>query len=220
MRVRVRLFAGTREAAGVPHVELDLPEGARVADVWPRLIAASPQLARYQGHALMAVDGAIASESAPLRAGAVVALLPPVSGGAVQEGPFSLDDISARLRKDGAGAVVAFVGIVRPTSAEAPGAKVERLHFEAYAEMAARELDRVKAEAIAKFALIDCIIVHRIGTLPVGEPIVAVATSAAHRRAAFEAATWVMDELKASVPIWKQEQDASGATRWVNDVRR
>ena len=218
MRVRVRFFAGTRDAVGAAQMTLEVPAEARVSDVWASLVARHPALARYAGHALLAVDGALVPHTAAVRDGAEVAVMPPVSGGAVQEAAFSLDEVVAGLRTDGAGAVVAFTGLVRETSGEQPGARVERLEFEAYAEMAEREIARLRDAAISKFGLVDCAVVHRIGALAVGEPIVAVATSAAHRQAAFEAAAWLMDELKTSVPIWKREVSAEGATWWVNDV--
>jgi molybdopterin synthase catalytic subunit len=210
VNVRVRFFAGTRDAVGAPAVDLDLPEGSRVEDAFAAVCARHPGLARYRGHALLALDGAFVPPTTPLRAGATVAVMPPVSGGSLQEEPFSIDALTAQLRREGAGAIVAFVGVVRGDEG------VSRLRFEAYAEMAEREIEAVRREAIAKFGLLDCLVRHRVAELAVGEPIVSVATSAAHRREAFEAAAWVMDELKTRVPIWKQEQGAAGAF-WVND---
>lgn len=211
MRLRVRLFAGTREAVGAAALDVEVAEGARVDDIMAQLCAAHPRLAPYRAHVLYALDGAFVAPTAPLR-GKELAIMPPVSGGAgaLQEGPFSLDAMIAELERAGAGAVVGFVGYVRGDEG------VERLRFEAYAPMAEREIETLRAEAMAKFQLTGCRIVHRVATLAVGEPIVAVATAAAHRRAAFEAAAWVMDELKTRVPIWKAEEGAGGA-RWIND---
>lgn len=81
MEVRVRLFAGTRDAVGAPAVDLDLPAGARVEDAVSLLCARHPRLARYRPHVLVALDGAFVGVDAPLRAGAELALMPPVSGG-------------------------------------------------------------------------------------------------------------------------------------------
>ena len=222
MRVRVRLFAGTRDAVGSPSVDLDLPPGSSVADLVRELCARHPRLEGYRPHALVALDGAFVPASAPLREGSEVAFMPPVSGGsesALVEGPLSLDELVGRLERRGAGAVVAFLGQVRESSREAPGAPVERLRFEAYAPLAESEIARLREEATQKFGLTGCLVRHRLGVLPVGEPIVAVATAAPHRLAAFEAAQWLMDELKRSVPIWKREEGPSGA-RWVNDPTR
>jgi molybdopterin synthase catalytic subunit len=174
-----------------------------------------PRLSSYRAHALYALDGTFVPVTQPVRAGAVVAIMPPVSGGAgapaLQEAPFSIDALVAELDKAGAGAVVAFVGYVRGDEG------VARLRFEAYAEMAEREIATLRDEATRKFGLAGCLVRHRVATLVVGEPIVAVVTSAAHRRAAFEAATWIMDELKTRVPVWKAEEADAGRARWVND---
>jgi MoaE-MoaD fusion protein len=224
VRVRVRLFAGTREAVGAGELRLDVAEGARVADVVALLCAQHPRLAAYRAAMLLAVDGAFAAPDAPLREGAEVAIMPPVSGGqgdvAIADAPLRLDPLVAALETRSAGAVVGFLGLVRPTSGERPGARVERLHFEAHEALALAEMARVRAEAIAKFGLADLLIRHRVGDLARGEPIVAVVAAAPHRRAAFDAAMWAMDELKTRVPIWKQEIDADGATAWVNDPGR
>ena len=230
MRVRVRLFAGTRDAVGAAAVELELAEDARIEDALAALCARHPRLAAYRPHALYAVDGRFVPTTEPLRAGAELAIMPPVSGGAgaseasegadaaadassgraLQEGPFSIDALVAALERDGAGAVVAFVGYVRGDEG------VTRLRFEAYAEMADREIAALADAARAKFQLTGVLVRHRIATLAVGEPIVAVVTAAAHRRDAFEAAAWLMDELKTRVPIWKSEEGVAGA-RWIND---
>lgn len=216
MRVRVRLFAGTREAVGSGAVELDLAEGARVSDAFDALCARHPRLAPYRPHALLAVDGAFVPPTTLLRAGAELAIMPPVSGGSaphfLQEDAFSLDALVAEVERRTAGAVVAFVGYVRGDHG------VSQLRFEAYEAMAEREIAQLVEQATSKFALTGCIVRHRVATLGVGEPIVAVVTAAAHRRAAFEAAMWIMDELKARVPIWKAEEGpGSASARWVND---
>lgn len=210
MRVRVRLFAGTRDAVGLSALDIDVPEGACVDDVVTRVCDAHPRLTPYRPHVLLALDGEFVTPAAAVRAGSELALMPPVSGGSLPSGPFSLDALHEELGRTGAGATVVFVGHVRGDGG------THRLRFEAYETMAERELEAVRREAIAKFALVDCIVRHRIATLAVGEPIVAVATAAAHRREAFEAAQWIMDEIKARVPIWKAEEATDGA-RWVND---
>lgn len=206
MRIRVRFFAGTRDASGVASLDLDAPDSSSVADVLDRLEAMHPRLKPYRDFALFAVDGEFVAPSA--RAGRELAIMPPVSGGM---GMITRDPLVAPSVKSAeAGAVVTFFGHVRPPAVT--------LHFEAFDELAERELERVRAEAVAKFGLVDCAIRHRVGDVQLGEPIVAVVASARHRREAFEAASWVMDELKSRVPIWKKELDADGSSRWVNDV--
>lgn len=93
MRIRVRLFAGTRDAVGAGALDVELPEGARVEDVFALLCARHPRLAAYRGHALLALDGALVPPSAPVRDGSELALMPPVSGGC---SPFTTGTRGAR----------------------------------------------------------------------------------------------------------------------------
>jgi molybdopterin synthase catalytic subunit len=101
-----------------------------------------------------------------------------------------------------AGAVATFTGTTRNTF---DGKAVERLEYEAYVPMAMAKLDQLCQEALRKWPLIKITVAHRIGTVGVGEPSVLIAASSAHRRAALEAVHWAIDELKATVPIWKKE---------------
>ena len=110
------------------------------------------------------------------------------------------------------GAVNVFLGTTRNHHA---GRRVQTLEYEAYDRMALAALGRLELAAIERFGLGHCRIVHRLGEVPVGEASVAVVTSAHHRAAAFDAARWVMDELKRSVPIWKKERFADGDAEWV-----
>jgi molybdopterin synthase catalytic subunit len=111
------------------------------------------------------------------------------------------------------GAVNLFLGTTRDHH---EGRRVVRLEYEAYERMALAALDALEREACARFRLGACIIVHRLGPVPVTEASVAVVTSAPHRAAAFDAARWVMDELKRSVTIWKKEYFSEGGSEWVS----
>jgi len=112
-----------------------------------------------------------------------------------------------------AGATVLFVGTTRSLS---DGVVTQQLEYEAYEPMAAGTLVSLRDAAIVRFGLIDCHVVHRLGLVKVGETSVAIATSAAHRREAFEAAQWLMEQIKHEVPIWKCEQSADGSRAWVH----
>lgn len=109
--------------------------------------------------------------------------------------PAVLDSV----RRDDAGAVVLFLGSVR----EEPG--LSALDYEVYVPMAKRVLSDLADRARAKFGVLEMSIVHRVGRVPVGRDSVAIACAAAHRRPAFEACAWAMDEVKRIVPIWKSE---------------
>lgn len=128
----------------------------------------------------------------------------------VQTAPFVLADELAGLEA-GAGAVVSFTGIVRDDSGQ-----LAALEIEHYPGMTERALTDYGTEAAARFSLSGWRIVHRHGRLLVGEPIMMVATAARHRRAAFEAADYLMDWLKSRAPFWKREIDSTGAARWVD----
>ena len=111
-----------------------------------------------------------------------------------------------------AGATVLFLGTVRGDTA---GRGTLRLEYEAYREMAVVKLAELEAEARRRWGLLGCVLIHRVGTLQPGETSVAVAVSAAHRDAAFEAGRWLIDTLKATVPLWKCEHWDDGSREWV-----
>ena len=112
-----------------------------------------------------------------------------------------------------AGATVLFLGTTRRRTG---AAVTERLEYEAHPTMAAGLLERLRERACEWFSLSGCGIVHRLGVVAVGEASVAVATASAHRREAFAAAEWVMEEIKRNVPIWKCDESAEGGRRWVH----
>ena len=207
MTVRIRLFAMLRERAGRDELELELPEGARVADA----LAALDHLAGGLS-LVLAVNREYASADAVLHAGDELALIPPVSGGSAQPHarvtaePLSLDSVTALVRDPRAGAVVTFQGVTR---------EVDHLDYEAYAEMAVEAMRTILAAAIDRHGLCAAAAEHRVGTVPLSEPSVVVAVSAPHRGEAFAGAREVIDALKASAPIWKKEVEVGGEERWV-----
>jgi len=201
MTISVRLFAVLRERAGRERVELELADGATVDDA----VAALGKQAGLDGllEALpvaMAVNREYASGATELRPGDELALIPPVSGGAVEvharisAEPLSLERVAALVVRPGAGAVVTFEGVTRA---------VERLEYEAYAEMAEERIGAILA---------DCCKRHRLEAL--SEPSVIVAVAAAHREEAFAGAREAIDRIKAEAPIWKREV-SEGESRWV-----
>lgn len=214
MQVTVRLFAALRERAGRGAIDLDLPDGATAADVWPGLALGDepPGLA-------VAVNQAYAGRDTVLADGDEVALIPPVSGGAVSDDvlvalsaePLDLGSVAARVADPGAGAVATFTGTVRDSSRGRP---VSWLEYEAYEPMARAELERIAREAAGRNGCLRVAVAHRTGRVGLGEPSVIVAVSAAHRAAALTACREVIDELKRTVPIWKKERYADGE-EWI-----
>ena len=112
------------------------------------------------------------------------------------------------------GAVASFVGIARGEGGEATA-----LELEAYPGFTEAEIGKMAAAASKRFSLDDVLVIHRHGAIAPGEPIVMVATAAAHRREAFEACDYLMDYLKSRAPFWKKEHGRGGA-RWVEPTQR
>jgi molybdopterin synthase catalytic subunit len=215
MTVTVLLFAILRERAGSDSVEIDLPEGATVADAFERL-GDAPGLGELVGSRSlrMAVNREYASAGTAIQPGDELALIPPISGGApeariharVTDQGLSAERLSAWVGDPGAGAIVTFQGVTR---------EVASLDYEAYREMAETRIAAILADCAERHGLLAAAAEHRVGRVPRGGPGVVVAVAAAHREEAFEGAREAIDRIKAEAPIWKRELDASGEGAWV-----
>lgn len=199
MEIRLKLFAGLRERAGTDELSLELPEGARVADALDQLHWLTQDIP-----VVMAINLDYADAEAELHAEDELALIPPVSGGAVAavharvvSRPLSADQLQKLVRDPRAGAVVTFMGVTR---------EVPALDYEAYAEMAERQLEAIVAAAIAQHGLCAAAVEHRVGRVALSEASVIVAASAPHRSEAFAGARQIIDQVKALAPIWKREE--------------
>ena len=123
------------------------------------------------------------------------------------------DRVVECVRSTASGAIVLFLGTAREFT---QNRQTSQLAYEAYAEMAERELAKLAEQAANRWPIDRCRIEHRLGRVELGETCVAVALSTPHRQEAFAAAQWIMDELKRTVPIWKQEQWSDGSQDWVH----
>jgi molybdopterin synthase catalytic subunit len=126
----------------------------------------------------------------------------------IVDAPITSDEIVTAMKAGSDGAVCMFDGIVRNNTR---GRKTLYLDYEAYREMALAQMKALAEEAIAKHAVRDVAVVHRLGRLVVGETSVLIVVASAHRGAAFDACRWLIDTLKKTVPIWKKEQFVDGA---------
>jgi len=117
------------------------------------------------------------------------------------------------LRSEDCGATVLFLGTTRRLT---DARLTETLTYTAYEEMARQQLSRLRDQALARWSIKRCVLVHRLGEVPVGEASVAVAVASPHRRDAFEAAQWLIDTLKQVVPVWKKEHWKDQAPQWVH----
>ena len=126
--------------------------------------------------------------------------------------PLDVADISASIADPGSGASVVFTGTARD---HAPGkTDVTHLDYEAYPEQVEAKIAEIVADARERWPIMHVAVAHRTGRVNVGEPSVVVAVSSAHRRDAFEAARFIIDELKERAPIWKKEHWSGGA-EWI-----
>jgi molybdopterin synthase catalytic subunit len=203
--VTVRLFAGLRERAGWSQKEIDAD---RVSDVWGALdLGTEPEGLLY------AVNKEYAPLDQELAEGDVVALIPPVSGGAfvLTEEPVSLDDVVREVATEEAGAIATFSGTARRHSR---GRVVLYLDYEGYEGMAEEMMARLAAALKERYDLHEIAIHHRVGRVELGEPSVVIAVSASHRADALGACKDAIDILKVEVPLWKKEV-YEGGEEWI-----
>lgn len=131
----------------------------------------------------------------------------------VTDAPLDLAPLLAETEDDACGALVIFSGIVRNTN---NGRPVSGMTYDAHVALAERVLAEIEAEALARFAVRHCRIVHRIGALALGDVSIYIVVRAAHRAEAFDAARYAIDQVKARAPIWKEEHYTDGASRYLD----
>ena len=225
MRVRVLSFGVLKDRLGAAPATVELPEGASVADLLEHLSEPANDLAPALRGIAVSVNAEYATAAHVLCEGDEVGLLPPVSGGAsrsanpLDEGegeptvialtrePIAAEQLVAAAKRGEDGAVVVFDGIVRNNTR---GRRTLHLDYEAYEEMALKQMNELAEKALENFAVRHVTILHRLGRLVVGETSVLVIVASAHRGAAFEACRWLIDTLKKTVPIWKKETFVDG----------
>jgi molybdopterin synthase catalytic subunit len=215
--VTVRLFASLREHAGTNTLQLELDDGATVADAIVALrggaLAGLPENAPF----VTAVAREYVKPDHELASGDELALVPPVSGGApepaaavrladVVDETIDVEAVRRSVADPATGATVVFMGTTR---------EVPSLEYEAYVDMAREQIAQIAARVVAEHGCVAVACVHRVGIVPLGDPSVVVAASAAHRGEAFDGARALLDAVKAQAPIWKKEHYADGDAAWV-----
>ena len=215
MRVQVLFFGVLKDIVGRPSEALELDEGATVGDVLQHYESRIPKLGQVLPSVALSVNQHYAGPGAVLREGDEVALLPPVSGGlpavsraAIVREPIDTQKILGQIKRPEDGAAIAFEGIVRNNT---KGRQTLYLDYEAYEDMALKQMEGLAEEALERFQVRDVALVHRLGRLQIGETSVLIVVASAHRGAAYEASRWLIDTLKRTVPIWKKEYFVDGA---------
>ena len=216
MQIRVLFFGMLKDVAGRDSESVSLSDTATVADLLRHYEERVPKLKPYLKSSAIAVNQEFAGATQCLRENDEVGLLPPVSGGSGKPEPLISivherivpHDIVPKLEKPEDGAIVIFDGVVRNHSR---GRRTLYLVYEAYEEMALKQLRVLADEAIQQFAIRNIAVVHRVGRIEIGESSVLIAVYSAHRAAAFDACRFLIDTLKKTVPIWKKEYFEDGA---------
>jgi len=216
MQIRVLFFGMLKDLAGRASDSLSLPEDATLGDVLRHYHQAIPQ--DLIASLAMSVNQEYAGPDVRLKPGDEVALLPPVSGGspgsgnsrhaAIVSGAIDTASLLKAIKQPEDGAAVVFEGIVRNNTR---GRRTLYLDYEAYEEMALKQMEELAERALVDFKIRDVAIVHRLGRLEIGETSVLIVVASAHRAAAFDACRWLIDTLKRTVPIWKKEYFDDGA---------
>jgi len=224
MQVRVLFFGVLKDLAGQAADSLSLPESATLGDVLAHYETRIPRLRSLSSALAMSINQEYARPESRLHPGDEIALLPPVSGGlpdgALDPPPghaswvkivrerIDTQALLAKIKCPADGAVVVFEGVVRDNSR---GRRTLFLDYEAYEEMALKQMSGLVEQAVEQFRVREIAIVHRIGRLQIGETSVAIMVASGHRVAAFDACRWLIDTLKRTVPIWKKEHFEDGA---------
>jgi molybdopterin synthase catalytic subunit len=228
MKVRVLFFGLLKDVTGCAEEGLEIPDGARLEQVFRHYSARYPKIGEMAGSIVMARNREFAALSTPVNDGDEVAFLPPVSGGAspwtheiadpaghffaLTRQPIDTRALTDLVRRDADGAVIAFEGVVRNNT---KGRPTLYLDYECYEAMAIRKIAEIGCEIAASMPIGRIAMVHRLGRMEIGETSVAIVVSAPHRKPAFEAALEGINRLKKLVPIWKKEHFADGEV-WVD----
>jgi molybdopterin converting factor subunit 1 len=215
MQVTVLFFGMLKDLAGRGRESLSLSDNATLSDVLHHYDEQIPRLKDFAASIAMSVNQEYVGPDTKLNPGDEIALLPPVSGGTLNSSRCVLvreaiepRTIVGEIKHPEDGAVVVFDGAVRNNTR---GRRTLYLDYEAYEEMALKQMEELAAQALTQFQVRDVAIIHRLGRIEIGETSVLIVVASAHRAAAFEACRWLIDTLKRTVPIWKKEYFEDGA---------
>lgn len=225
MKIHVKYFATLRDRAGRRQEEVEVSEGATVADLKEMLGAREERMKEALQSCLVSINQEYAFDGDALGEGDEIAIFPPVSGGSGEELPtqfriteqeLDLNRVLADLILPTSGAACVFSGVVRAETTRGEPRRTDHLEYEAYREMAEAKMRQVADEIRGQWREVEGIaIVQRIGRLEPGTPTVLIACTAAHRDSGvFEAARYGIDRLKEIVPIWKKEVGPDGE-QWI-----
>ena len=227
MRAKVLFFGMLKDIAGRAEDHLELTSPGTLGSVFDHYATEFPRLRQMASSIVLARNQEFGNRSTTVADGDEVAFLPPVSGGsgrytheiedqpghffALTREPIEAAGIARRLLRGEDGAFVNFEGVVRNNT---KGRATKFLDYECYEAMAIKTMAEIGRDIVRNWAIGRIAMVHRLGTMQIGETSVAVVVTAPHRKPAFEAALEGINRLKRLVPIWKKEHFADGEV-WV-----
>lgn len=226
IEVRCLYFASLKDAAGTGSEVIPLQVPATVQSLLAQIETLHPHLEKYRGRYKVAVQQEMAELTQALHAGDEVALIPPVSGGSpadsvrLQAAALDAEEALRHVSRKDCGAVVLFLGTVRDFAQSEGSPEVQLIDYSAYESMAEKDMHGLVREVREITPTLGGVALwHRTGHVQAGEASVAVAVSSRHRSEAFTASRWLIDELKARVPIWKKEIGPTGEVWLEGDAR-
>jgi len=224
MQLRILFFGMLKDLAGRGSDLLNLPEHATLGDVFSHYEELIPRLGKLAPSIAISINQEFAEPDSKLKEGDEIAFLPPVSGGlegfesekvamdqrhsSIVRKKIDTQAVLDKIKQPADGAAVIFEGVVRDNTR---GRRTLYLDYEAYEEMALKQMDSLAEQALQQFPIRDVAMVHRLGRLEIGDTSVLIVVASAHRAAAFDACRWLIDTLKRTVPIWKKEYFEDGA---------
>lgn len=227
MQIKLLFFASIKDIVGARQMDVDVPDGATIKDVFDGLESKYPRIAPYRSIVLTSVNEEYKDQATPVSEGDEVAFFPPVSGGSTElssieaeypreiyritREPIDAREIAKLLLRPAAGALCIFEGVVRNNS---KGKTTRYLEYEAYETMALAKMEEIGGFVRGAWEIEAVGIIHRLGHMDIGETSVAIIVTSAHRRASFDACEYAIDRLKKVVPIWKKEFFEDGEV-WV-----
>ncbi len=210
MKIRVRLFAAFKELLGKNELDASVPEGANIEDLKRVLKSEYPQIIHLLDVSRFAINMQYKDNREKLSDGDEVTIIMPVSGGIAHKNRFieitgsaiNVSKVLNFIENPAAGSVLLFNGTVRNNE---DGKPVKFLFYEAYKEMALKEIDKLVDNAFKDYELLKVAVIHRTGKIEIGEISISIGVSSPHREHSYLASKYLIDNIKETVPIWKKE---------------
>ena len=219
--IKVRLFAALKEIIGKNQLDLQIPEGSTVKDVIAVIEETYPAVKKIIKISKYAVNMEYTETEKKLTEGDEITIIMPVSGGVYSASETNMHiEITGEKIDDAkvldfvsdisAGSVLLFNGTVRDND---DGKPVEYLYYEAYEEMAVKEIKKLISAAFNKYNILKVCVIHRTGKMDAGEISISIGVSSPHREDSYLASKFLIDNIKETVPVWKKEMFEEGG-RW------